>query len=232
MTQTAPDESPRPLALRSSAWTGSHCESYCAPGRKCNPIDDVTRKECQCPGYGKEEPICVPHTSRSKDDPIIMASSSTLSQTVQMTSNKITPKLSSASQTNVDATFSSKINDSATPTSTQSASKHAQDSSGVKARYVDVAYLDQQSSVPGNSSHPQPLGLVSASIRLSTPDKVFPSLVKVRLNYSVDNNGSAMAEKGSTSCVLISFVLVCLAPAVSLLSGLMTLSPGQTIATC
>ena len=225
MTQTAPDESPRPLALRSSEGTGSHCESYCGPGRKCNPIDDVTRKECQCLGYGNEEPICKPHTSRSKDDlaTIIMASSSTLSQSVQMTSNKSTPKLSYASQTNVDATSSSTITDTATPTRTQyAASKHAQDSSGVKAQYVDVAYLDQQSSVPGNSSHPQPLGLVSASIRLSTPDEVFPSSVKVRLNYSVDNNGVAMAKKGSTSRILSPFVLVCLAPAFSLLSGLMT----------
>lgn len=224
VTQTAPGESPRPLALRSSSWTGSHCESYCAPGRKCNPIDDVTRKECQCPGYENEDPICMLHTSRSRDDlaTIILASSSTLSKSVEMTSNKSTPKLSSAIQTNVEATSSSKTTDSATPTSTQSASKHVQDSSGVKAQYVDVAYLDQQSSVPGNSSHPQPLGLVSASTRLFTPDEVFPSSVEVRPNSAVDNNSSVMEKKGSTSRILSSFVLICLAPAVSLLSGLMT----------
>jgi len=132
-----------------------------------------------------------------------------------MTSYKSTPKLSYANQTNVDATSSSKITNSATPTRTQSASKHAQDSSGVKAQYVDVAYLDQQSSVPGNSSN-------SASIRLFTTDELFPSSVEVQLNSSVNNNGSVMAKKGSTSRILSSFVLVCLAPAVSLLSGLMT----------
>ena len=148
VTQTAPGESPRPLALRSSSSTGSHCESYCAPGRKCNTINDVTRKECECPGYGNDDPICKLHTSLSMVGlaTIIMASSSTLSQSVQMTSSKSTPILSSANQTNVEATSSSKITDSSTPISTQSASKHAQDSSGVNAQYVDVAYFDQQSS--------------------------------------------------------------------------------------
>ena len=224
VTQTAPGENSRPLALRSSAWTGSHCESYCASGWKCNPIDDVTRKECECPGYGNEKPTCKLPLSKSNDDlaTMIMASSSTLSQSVQMTSNKSTPKLSSAVQTHVKATSSSKITDSATPTSTQSASKHVQESSEVKAQYVGVAYLDQHSSAPGKSSHPQPLGLVSASTSLFTPDGVFPTSVEVRPNSSVDNNGSAMAKKGNTSRILCSFVLVCLGPTVSLLSGFMT----------
>ena len=224
VTQTAPGENSRPLALRSSAWAGSDCKSSCAPGWNCSPIDDVTHKECECPGYGNEKPACKLQSSKSNDDlsTIIMASSPTLSQSVQMTSNKSTAKLSSAVQTNVKATSSSKITDSATPTSTQSASKQVQGSSGVKAQYVGVAYLDQQSSVPGKSSHPQPLGLVSASISLFTIDGVFPSLVEVQPNSSVDNNGSAMTKKGNTSRILCSFVLVCLAPAVSLLSGFMT----------
>ena len=227
VTQTAPGENSRPLALRSSEGTGSDCESYCVPGWKCNPIDDVTRKECECPGYGNEKPTCKLHSSKSNDDltTIIMASLSTLSQSVHMTSNKSTPKLSSAihpDQTNVEATSSSKITDSTTPTSTQSASKHAQDSSILKAQYVDVAYLDQQSSVPGKSSHPQPLGWVTASTSLFTPDGVFPSSVEVQPNSSVNNSGSAMAKKGNTSRILCSFVLVCLGPTVSLLSGFMT----------
>lgn len=227
MTQTAPGENSRPVALRSSEGTGSDCESYCAPGWKCNPIDDVTRKECECLGYGNEKPTCKLHSSKSNDDltTIIMASSSTLSQSVHMTSNKSTPKLSSAihpDQTNVEATSSSKITDSATPASTRSASRHAQDSSILKVQYVDVAYLDQQSSVPGKSSHPQPLGWVTASTSLFTPDGVFPSSVEVQPNSSVNNSGSAMAKKGNTSRIPCSFVLVCLGPTVSLLSGFMT----------
>lgn len=224
VTQTPPGESPKSLALLSSAWTGSDCESYCAAGRKCNRIDDVTGKECECPGYGNEEPICKLVISRSTDDlaNTIMASSSTLPQAVQMTSSKSTPVLSYSSQSNIEATSSSQITDSSVPTSTQSASKHVQDSSGVEAQYVDVVYLHQRSSVPGNSSLPQPLGLVSASTSSFPPVGLFSNSVEVRRNSSVDNNGSAMAKKGSTLRILGSFVLVCLALTVSLLSGLMT----------
>ena len=142
VTQTAPGESPRPLALRSSEWTGSDCESYCAPGWKCNPIDDVTGKECECPGYGNEEPICKLDSSRSKDNlaNIITASSLALSEST--------------------------------------------------------------------NSFP--------------PVVLFSNSVEVRHNSSVDNNGSAMAKTGSALRILGSFVLVCLVPTVSLLSGLMT----------
>lgn len=224
VTQTAPGENSRPLALRSSERTGSDCESYCAPGLKCNPIGDVTRKECECPGSGNEKPTCKLHSSKSNDDltTVIMASSSTPSQSVQMTSNKSTPKLSSAIQTNVEATSSTKITDSATPTSTQFASKHVQDSSGAKAQYVDVAYLDPQSSAPGNPSHPHSLGLVTASTSLLSPNGVFPSSVEVQPNSSVEDKGSAMTKKGNTSRIICSFVLVFLGPTISLLSGFMT----------
>ncbi|XP_022798888.1 neurexin-2-like [Stylophora pistillata] len=51
MTQTTPEHSPKPLVLLHSEWTGANCQSQCSSGRKCNPIDDVIRTECECPGY-------------------------------------------------------------------------------------------------------------------------------------------------------------------------------------
>lgn len=225
VTQTAPSESPRSLALRSSAWTGSDCGSFCAPGWKCNRIDDVTRKECECPGYGNDETICKLHFSRSNNElaTIITASSSILSQSVQITANTTTPVLSSTSYTNVKVTSSSKITDSSTPTIAHSVPKHVQDSSGVKAQYyADVEYLDQRSSVPGNLTHPRSLGFVSASTSSFPLNGLSSNSIEVRLDSSVDNNGSAMAKKGSTLRILSSLVLVCLALTVSLFSGLMT----------
>lgn len=224
--QTVPGESPRPLALRSSAWTGSDCESFCAPGWNCNRIDDVSPKECECPGYGNDETICKLHLSRSNNElaTIITASSSILSQSFQITANMSTPVLSSTSYTNIKVTSSSKITDSSTPTSTQSVPKHVQDSSGVKAQYyTDVEYLDQRSSVPGNSTRPaRSLDFVFASTSSFPLNGLSSNSIEARPDPSVDNNGSAMAKKGSTLRILSSLVLVCLALTVSLFSGLMT----------
>ena len=221
MIQTAPGESPRPLALRSSAWTGSDCESFCAPGWKCNRIDDVTRKECECPGYGNDDTICKLHLSRSNNElaTIITASPSILSQSVQITANMSTPVLSTTSYTNIKVTSSSKITDSSTPTSAQSVPKHVQDSSGVSS----VEYLDQRSSVPGNSTRPaRSLDFVFASTSSFPLNGLSSNSIEARPDPSVDNNGSAMAKKGSTLRILSSLVLVCLALTVSLFSGLMT----------
>lgn len=228
MTQTVPGEipgeSPKPLALRSSAWTGSDCGRNCASDGKCNPIDEVTRKECECPGNVNEELICKLHSSRSNVNlaHTIKASSSTISQSAQMVfSSKGTPVLSSSSQTNVEATSSSKTADSSTPTRTQTASKHAQDSSGVKAQYVDVVYHYQSSSAPGNASHSQQPASVPAPTSSFSLVALSPSSVKVPFHASVDNNSSAMAKKSNTVHILGSFLLVCLTLIVVFLSDLM-----------
>lgn len=213
MTQTAPGESPKPLTLRYSVETGTDFESCCASGGKCNPIDDVTRKECECPGYEKEELICKRQLYSSVANINLMASSSTPSKSTQMAfSSKDTPGLVFSSQTNVEATSSSKIIERSTPTRAQSASKHAQDISGLKAQHADVAYLRQPSSVPGHSSHSQQLGSVPA------PTRSFPP---VALLTSVDGNSSAMAKKSNTLRILGSCVVLCPALIISVLSGIM-----------
>lgn len=211
MTQTAPGESPKPLTLRYSAETGTDFESCCASGGKCNPVDDVTRKECECPGYGNEELIYKRYSSLSNIN--LMASSLTPSKSTQMAfSSKDTPGLGFSSHANVKAMSSSKIIERSTPTRAQSVSKHAQDISGLKAQHADVAYLRQPSSVPGHSSHSQQLGSVPA------PTRSFPP---VALLTSVDVNSSAMAKKSNTLHILGSCVMLCPALTVSLLSGIM-----------
>ncbi|XP_078362379.1 uncharacterized protein LOC144646604 [Oculina patagonica] len=223
VTQTAPGESPKPLALRSSAWTGSDCGRNCASDGKCNPIDEVTRKECECPRSVNEELICKLHSSRSNTNlaHTIKASSSSISQSAQMVfSSKGTPVLSSSSQTNVKATSSSKIAGSSTPTRTQTASEHAQDSSGVKAQYVDVVYLNQSSSVPGKASHSQQPASVPAPTSSFSLVALPFSKVNVSSHSSVDNNSSTMAKKSKTVCIQGSFILTCLALTVAILSDL------------
>lgn len=222
VTQTTPEESPRPLALRSTAWTGSDCANHCVSGGKCNPIDDVTRKECECLQnvHVNEELICKLHLSKSYIDvtDTIKASSSTTSQSAQMTfSSKGTTVLCSSSQTNVKAT----ITENSAPTRAQAASKHAQDSSGVNAQYVDVAYLHQSSSVPGNTNHSQQFGSVPAPTRSSSLVAVISSSVDIPFHASVGNNGSVMAKKSSSWRILGSFVPVCLGLTAAILSGLM-----------
>lgn len=224
VTQTAPGESPKPLALRCSALTGSDCASDCASGGKCNPIDDVTRKECECPENVNEEMTCKLHSSGSNINLVhtIKSSSSTTAHSAQMVfSSKSTPVLNSSSQTNVETTSSSNIVESSTPTRAQTSSKHAQDSSGVKAQYADVANLHQPSSVPGNASQSQQLASVPAPTSSFTLVALPSSSVDVPFHSSVVKNGSAMAKKSSTLRILGSFVLVYLALTAAILSGLM-----------
>lgn len=51
---------------------GFDCESYCVFGWKCNLIDDVICKECECFGYGNEKFICKFYLSKFNDDFIII----------------------------------------------------------------------------------------------------------------------------------------------------------------
>ena len=224
LTQTTPGESPKPLALLYSWWTGAHCKSYCSFGGKCNPIDDVTRKECECPGYGNESSICRRYSTLPNVDPrnTVQVSSSTQSHSAPKAfSSKNTPILSYSSQANVKATSSSKITESSTATPAQSASTHAQDPSEVKAQHADVAVVRQSSSVPGHFSRSK--HVVPEHTSSLPPTTLFTSSVEVRHHNSVGRDASVLMAKSSSALRIHgSWVLFWLTMTASVVSSLMS----------
>lgn len=52
VTHAVPGGDPEELPLSSTKGTTQACQSHCSIGEKCNKeTDDVTEKECECPGY-------------------------------------------------------------------------------------------------------------------------------------------------------------------------------------
>ena len=169
MSQTVPGESPKALPLRYSAGTKLGCESRCVFGGKCrNHTNDVTGKECECPGYGIKEMICNvgAHLEHGRK---ITTSFSSVFNSFSVYSTEMAPSMVSSSRT-------------------QSASDPP----------VHAQYVEKSSSVPGNSSsskqHDSFPVLSSSTARVSP---LLFSSAEVTFSSSVDNKIAAMAKKSS-----------------------------------
>ena len=222
MTQTTPEHSPKPLVLRHSEWTGANCQSQCSSGRKCNPIDDVTRKECECPGYGNDALICrrpsaFPNANFSDSAKV---SPSLLSPSISLAfSSKITPTVFSKGHKTVKATSSSKIGWRSSRTRFQSTTTHTQDTPKVEGQQVDKAVVRHSDSVPGLLNHSQHLVTTHASSLPSTV--LFPNSAGVLLGTSVTDNTSAFVGKTNSALhTLGSWVFIRFAMTMSVASSL------------
>lgn len=170
MTQTVPGESPKALPLRSSAGTTLACESRCIFGGKChNHTNNVTGKECECPGNGIKEMICNvgAHLEHGRK---IMTNFSSVFNSFSIYSAEMA---------------SSMVSSSRTQSASDPAPLHAQ-------------YVDKPSSAPGNSSSSKQhdsVPVLSSSTTIVSPLR--SSSAVVTFSSSVDNKIAAMAKKSS-----------------------------------
>ena len=203
--QSVTGKSPKALPLQSSEGTGQICDSSCAFGGKCSHhTDDVTGKECECPGYGIQELMCKRPVSTAHT---IKTSFSSGFNSTHVSPIKVTPALFSASQVRVLSTATSSSNVVKTSSRTQSVSVR------VHAQYVDVGVLHQESSEAGNSSFSNqhgPVPVRSSSVSQVSPPPS-PSTVVGFGSSSVNNEVAAMVRKSSSVCIAGSCVALNLA---------------------
>lgn len=210
VTQTTPEHSPKPLALLHSNLTGTNCQSQCSSGGKCDPIADVTMKECECPGYGNRAVTCRRYLALPKanfsDSAKVSASPLSPSTSLDF-SSKITPTVLSKGEMIMKATSSSEISWRSSITRFLSATTHARETPKVEGQHADKAVMRHSRSVPGLFNRSQ--HLVTTHSSSLPPTVLFPSSAGVPLGSSVNDNTSAvMAKKNSALRSLGSWVFV------------------------
>lgn len=225
VTQTTPEHSPKPLALLHSNLTGANCQSQCSSGGKCDPIADVTMKECECPGYGNRAVTCRRYLALPKANfsDSAKVSASPLSPSTSLGfSSKITPTVLSKGEMIMKATSSSEISWRSSITRFLSATTHARETPKVEGQHADKAVVRHSHSVPGLFNRSQ--HLVTTHSSSLPPTVLFPSSAGVPLGSSVNDNTSAvMAKKNSALRSLGSWVFVYFAVTTSIANTLINL---------